>query len=173
VSPRFTRPELLSAKHEAGSFDCEVEPLNTFLKRYALQNQKNDSARTFVSTYIGTPKIAGYYSLCAASAGYEQTPARIRKGLARHDVPMVLLARLAVDAESKGQGLGVSLLQDAFGRFLQVQETIGARGLLAHAKGPAAKTFYERWGFVAAEGFPYHLYILTKDIKASLNGQQF
>jgi GNAT superfamily N-acetyltransferase len=81
----------------------------------------------------------------------------------------VLLARLAVADSCKGQGLGASLLQDAFLRFMKAQEVIGARALLAHAKDAAAKAFYEKWGFVSTEGLPLHLYILTKNIKAVLN----
>ena len=112
--------------------------------------------------------MVGFYSLCAASAEFEQTPERIRKGLARHEVPLILLARLAVDARFQGMGLGASLLQDAFGRFLTAQESIGARALVAHAKDDSAKAFYVKWGFVATESLPFHLYILTKTIRATL-----
>ncbi len=170
MSALFATPELLSDMHRVSGFDCEVEPLNVFLKRHALQNQKNNSARTLVATRLDSPEVVGYYSLCAASVEYEQTPERIKKGLARHDVPLILLARLAVDGSCKGQGLGASLLQDAFGRFLKAQETIGARALLAHAKDDSAKAFYEKWGFVATDGLPLHRYILTKDIRATLEG---
>ena len=83
-------------------------------------------------------------------------------------MPLVLLARLAVAESCKGQGLGPSLLQDAFLRFMKAQEVIGARALLAHAKDASAKAFYEKWGFVSTEGLPLHLYILTKNIKAVL-----
>lgn len=168
MSAAFRSPVLLSEEHDVSSFDCGVEALNTFLKSHALQNQRNNSARTFVSTRTGTSEVVGFYSLCAASVDFEQTPERIRKGLARHEVPLVLLARLAVDGSCKGQGLGASLLQDAFYRFMKAQEAIGARALLAHAKDASAKAFYEKWGFVSTEGLPLHLYILTKQIKASL-----
>jgi GNAT superfamily N-acetyltransferase len=168
MSAAFQRPVLLTASHDLAAFDCEVEALNSFLKNHALQNQRNNSARTFVATSAATNEVAGYYSLCAASVDYEQTPERIRMGLARHEVPLILLARLAVDKKAKGLGLGASLLQDAFGRFLSAQEAIGARVLLAHAKNPSAKAFYEKWGFESTEGLPFHLYILTKDIKATL-----
>jgi ribosomal protein S18 acetylase RimI-like enzyme len=172
MSPAFDSPVLLGEGHDVSAFDCgvESEALNVFLKRHALQNQRNNSARTFVATKIGTSEVVGYYSLCAASVDFEQTPERIRKGLARHEVPLILIARLAVDLNCKGQGLGPSLLQDAFGRFMKAQEAIGARALLAHAKDDSAKAFYEKWGFVSTEGLPLHLYILTKDIKASLAG---
>ena len=164
----YQRPVLLTEDHDVSSFDCGIEALNTFLRSHAIQNQRNNSARTFVSTRTGTSEVVGFYSLSAASVDFEQTPERIRKGLARHPVPLVLLARLAVDDSCKGQGLGASLLQDAFLRFLKAQEVIGARALLAHAKDASAKAFYEKWGFVSTEGLPLHLYILTKNIKAVL-----
>lgn len=168
MSALFQSPVLLSESHDVSSFDCGVDALNAFLKNHALQNQRNNSARTFVSTRTGSLEVVGFYSLCAASVEFEQTPERIRKGLARHEVPLILLARLAVDASCKGQGLGASLLQDAFFRFMKAQEVVGARALLAHAKDESAKAFYEKWGFVSAEGLPLHLYILTKQIKATL-----
>jgi GNAT superfamily N-acetyltransferase len=165
----YQRPVLLTEDHDVASYDCGIEALNTFLQSHALQNQRNNSARTFVSTRTGTSEVVGFYSLSAASVDFEQTPERIRKGLARHEVPLVLLARLAVAESCKGQGLGGSLLQDAFLRFLKAQEVIGARALLAHAKDAAAMAFYEKWGFVSTEGLPLHLYILTKNIKATLS----
>lgn len=168
MRPSFGKVELLDSTHDASSFDCGVEPLNVFPRRYALTNQSNGSARTFVVCRDGP--VVGYYSLSAASVTFEQTPERIRKGLARHEVPLVLLARLAVDRSAQGQGLGFSLLLDAFARFLRVQESIGAHGLIAHAKDDAAKAFYEKWGFVADEGLPYHLYVLTKDVQTTLSG---
>lgn len=170
MSAAFERPVLMNASHEVATFDCGKPALDSFLKNHALQNQSNNSARTFVSTRMGTNEVVGFYSLCAASVEYEQTPERIRKGLARHEVPLVLLARLAVDSSCQGMGLGASLLQDAFGRFLAAQENIGARALWAHAKDDEAKAFYEKWGFISTEGLPLHLYILTKHVKASLTG---
>jgi GNAT superfamily N-acetyltransferase len=151
-----------------GCLAVDKDALDLFLKNHALQNQSNNSARTFVSTRLGSNEVVGYYSLCAASVEYEQTPERIRKGLARHEVPLVLLARIAVASTFQGVGLGPSLLMDAFGRFMTAQESIGARALLAHAKDDDAKRFYEKWGFVSTDGLPLHLYVLTKNIKATI-----
>ena len=100
----FSQPELLTANHEPTLFDCSKAPLNQFLQRYALVNQANGSARTFVSFSRG--QISGYYSLAAASAEQAAVPPRISKGLARQPIPMLLLARLAVDLNAQGQGLG-------------------------------------------------------------------
>lgn len=172
MSQGFDRPILLDVSHQVAEFDCGQEDLNRFIHKHALQNQSNNAARTFVATREGSTEVIGFYSLCAASAEFELTPERIRKGLARHEVPLVLLARLAVDKRYQGVGLGHGLLKDAFSRFLKAQEVIGARALLAHAKDEQAKAFYERWGFVATEALPFHLYILTKVIKASLSDEE-
>ena len=162
----FSQPELLAASHDTLLFDCGKAPLNQFLQRYALVNQANGSARTFVSLSGG--QISGYYSLAAASAEHAVVPARIRKGLARHPIPMLLLARLAVDLKAQGQGLGRSLLQSALGKYLQASEVIGCRALMVHAIDEAAISFYQSYGFEPSPVDAAHLYLLTKDIRKTL-----
>ena len=162
----FSQPETLAASHDTQSFDCGKAPLNQFLQRYALVNQANGSARTFVSLSIG--RISGYYSLAAASAEHAAVPLRISKGLARHPIPMLLLARLAVDVKAQGQGLGRSLLQSALLKYLQASEVIGCRALMVHAIDEAAIGFYESYGFEHSPVDAAHLYLLTKDIRKTL-----
>jgi predicted N-acetyltransferase YhbS len=111
-------PELLTEVHAVSGFDCGNEALNRFLHRYALQNLRNQSARTYVALR-GEAQVIGYYSLAAASAEYDIVPARIAKGLAQHPIPLALLARLAVDQAEQGTGIGAGLLKDALKRFLQ------------------------------------------------------
>lgn len=101
----------ISKEFDASAFDCGVEALNDYLKKFALQNHSNLSAKTFVA--LRERKIAGYYSLAMASADRAEPPERVTKGLARHPVPMLLIARLAVDRMEKGQGLGKELMKDA------------------------------------------------------------
>jgi GNAT superfamily N-acetyltransferase len=162
----FSQPEPLTASHDTSLFDCGKAPLNQFLQRYALVNQANGSARTFVSLSGG--QIGGYYSLAAASAEHAVVPARISKGLARHPIPMLLLARLAVDLTAQGQGLGRSLLQSALGKYLQASEVIGCRALMVHAIDEAAISFYQSYGFEPSPVDAAHLYLLTKDIRKTL-----
>lgn len=168
MKPRFSKPELLGEHHLTDQFSCGASALDTFLQKHAFQNQRNSSARTFVTTPIGSQTVVGYYSLSAGSVNYTDAPTRVKKGLAKHPVPVIILARLAVHSDYHGQGLGASLLMDAFARFLTAQESIAARALLAHAKSESAKNFYLKWGFNASEAHPLHCYILTKDIHASL-----
>lgn len=160
-------PETLTEAHDVSRFDCGSEALNQFLHRYALQNQRNQSARTYVALR-GEARVIGYYSLAAASAEYETVPTRIVKGLAQHPVPLTLLARLAVDREERGGGVGAGLLKDAMKRFLQAQSIIAARALVVHAKDEQAGEFYQHFGFVPSPLDPHHLYLMTKDINKCL-----
>ena len=162
----FSQPEPLTASYDTLSFDCGKAPLNQFLQRYALVNQANGSARTFVSLSEG--QISGYYSLAAASAEHAAVPPRISKGLAKHLIPMLLLARLAVDVKAQGFGLGRSLLQSALGKYLQASEVIGCRALMVHAIDEAAIGFYQSYGFEPSPIDAAHLYLLTKDIRKTL-----
>jgi GNAT superfamily N-acetyltransferase len=91
------------------TFDCGQPALNQFLQRYALVNQKANSAQTYVSCQGG--EVVGFYSLAVGSINPEDAPARVMKGLARHAVPVMILARLAVDRDHQGKGLGKALLQ--------------------------------------------------------------
>lgn len=160
-------PELLTEVHDVLGFDCGNEALNRFLQRYALLNQRNQSARTYVALR-GDTRVIGYYSLAAASAEYETVPARIAKGLAQHPIPLTLLARLAVDQAEQGSGIGAGLLKDALKRFLQAQSIIAARALVVHAKDDRSVEFYQHFGFAPSPLDPYHLYLMTKDIHECL-----
>lgn len=161
-------PELLTDAHDVSGFDCGNEALNRFLHRHALQNQRNQSARTYVALR-GETHVIGYYSLAAAAAEYETVPTRIAKGLAQHPIPLTLLARLAVDHGQQGAGIGAGLLKDALKRFLQAQSIIAARALVVHAKDDQAVKFYKHFGFTSSPLDPYHLYLMTKDIQECLS----
>jgi GNAT superfamily N-acetyltransferase len=101
----------LAGSHATDAFACSSEALDTYLKRHALMNQSAGAAQIYAAV-IGE-RVVGYYSLSAASVEYAGTPARLRKGLARHPIPVVLLGRLAVDRAWQGKGLGAALLADA------------------------------------------------------------
>lgn len=159
-------PEALTEHHDVSSFDCGSEALNIFLLRHALNNQRNQSSRTYVA--LRGEIVVGYYTMAAASAEFDFVPARIAKGLARHSIPLTLLAGLAVDATEQGTGLGAGLLKDALKRFLQAQAIIASRALLVQAKDDRARAFYLHFGFIASPIDPYHLFLMTKDIHASM-----
>jgi predicted N-acetyltransferase YhbS len=162
----LSSPGPLEAGHDVSEFDSGSAPLNEYLKKYALVNQQNQSARTFVA--CRGEAVVGYYTLAAGSVSREETPTRVAKGLARHPVPVILLARLAVDRGEQGKGLGAGLLKDALLRAARAAELIGCRAVLVHAKDQAARAFYERFGFEPSPVDELHLYLLMKDLKANL-----
>jgi len=159
--------EKLRREHLLDSFDCGKEDLNRFLKRQAWNSQQAHSARTYV--LVKDLRVLGYYSLAAGSVTHEDATERVRKGLARHPIPVILLARLAVDASVHGQGLGSALLKDALLRTAQAADTIGARALLVHAKDDGARAFYEHFTFEASPSDPYHLLLIMKDLLQTIS----
>jgi len=160
------RIEKLQRAHPLESFDCGREALNRFLIRYALQNQQAGASQTYVA--LADNELAGYYTLVVGQVEYEQASERLKKGLARFPVPIMLLARLAVGTYWQGKGLGSGLLKDAMLRTLQAADIAGIRAFMVHAKDDNAKAFYERFGFVPSPSDPYHLFRLLKDIRALL-----
>lgn len=162
-------PVLLDKSHDRNAFDCGVPVLNDYLKQYAFQNQKRNAARTYVATR--GKRVVGYYTLAYGSVSGEEAPMAVKAGLARHPIPVILLARLAVDQLEKGQGLGKGLLKDALLRTVQAAEIAGLRAVMVHAKDDAARHFYEKHDFVSSPLNAYQLFLIITDIKASLGLQ--
>jgi GNAT superfamily N-acetyltransferase len=162
--------EKLGKQHDLSSFDCGKPSLNDWLKRFALTNQQNDSASTYVAQHTG--KVVGYYSLSAGSVRKEESPARVAKGLANHPIGVILLARLAVDRTQQGTGLGKALLADALSRALEACDAIAARAVLVHAIDEQAVAFYRKFGFESSPLDPKQLMLLMKDLRAALTSQK-
>jgi GNAT superfamily N-acetyltransferase len=158
-------PVLLTRGHDRSAFDCGIPALNEYLKQYALQNQKKHAARTYVGTR--GHRVVGYYSLAYGSVTLEEAPQSVKSGLARHPIPVILLARLAVDTAERGRGIGAALLKDALLRTLQAAEIAGLRAMIVHAKDDAAKRFYEKFGFQPSPIDAFHLFLKVSDIMAN------
>ncbi|MDD5263071.1 MAG: GNAT family N-acetyltransferase [Methylacidiphilales bacterium] len=157
--------EKLLPTHETDSFDCGKEPLNCFLKRFALLNQRNGSSMTYVA--CRGLRVVGYYSLAVGSVMFETAPQRVSKGLPRHPVPVMLLARLAVDRSEQRTGIGKGLLKDALLRTVQAADIAGIRALLVHAKDEGARAWYLKYDFEPGPTDPLHLFLLPKDVRAN------
>ena len=95
------RIEKLQRRHAIDTFDCGREALNRFLIRYALQNQQAGASQTYVA--LADQELVGYYTLVVGQVEYNDAPERLTKGLARHPVPIMLLARLAVATPGKAR----------------------------------------------------------------------
>lgn len=166
MTRRYETVRKLLSTDLTDAFDCGNAALNQFLQRYALVNQKANSAQTYVC--CEDQDVVGFYSLTVGSIDPEAAPPRVTKGLARHPVPVMILARLAVDKAHQRKGLGQALLKDALLRTAQAADIAGIRCLLVHAKDDMAKQWYEGWEFETSPTDPYHLFLMLKDLKALL-----
>ena len=162
ASPGKPHIAKLASGHDVGGFACGSAPLDTYLARFALANQAGGAAQTYVAA-VGE-KVVGYYSLTAASVEFGEAPERLRKGLARHPVPVILIARLAVDRSWQGRGLGAALLRDGLRRVLAAADIIGLRAVMVHAKDQTARRFYEHFDFDPSPVDPLQMFLLIKDV---------
>lgn len=157
----------LNVNDQLDEFDCGQPALNQFLQSFALVNQKSNSTQTYVACQRN--KVVGFYSLAVGSVEQKNAAPRVLKGMARHPVPVMILARLAVDQHYQHRGLGRALLKDALLRTAQAADIAGIRALLVHAKDDVAQQWYTQWEFEPGPTDPYHLFLLLKDLKSMLN----
>lgn len=155
--------EKLRPDHAIEDFDCGREALNRYLLRYAWINQQAGAAQTYVGL-VGN-SVVGYCTLAVGQVSRDEVPERLTKGLARHPVPIMLLARLAVAVSAQGQGVGKALLRDAMQRTLQAADIAGIRAFAVHAKDAEARAFYEKFDFTPSPTDPMHLFVLLKDVR--------
>jgi GNAT superfamily N-acetyltransferase len=160
------RPVPIAKSHDSTGFDCGNPLLDEYLGRFAFANHRNHSARTYVASRDN--RVAGFYSLVAGSVSWSEVPTRIAAGLGKHPIPIILLARLAVDRTEQGKGLGTAMLKDALVRCAQAAEIIGCRAVLVHAKDAAAQAFYRKFDFASSPVNELQLSLLMKDIIAKL-----
>ena len=166
MSDGYASVRKLAATDSVDAFDCGQVALNQFLQRYALVNQRAGSAQTYVCCQ--NDMVVGFYSLAVGSVDPDAASSRVMKGLARHPVPVMILARHAVDKEHQRKGLGQALLKDALLRTAQAAEIAGIRCLLVQAKDAAAQRWYESWEFEPSPSDPYHLFLMLKDLRSLL-----
>lgn len=155
--------EKLTRHHPVEAFDCGQEALNRFLTRFALTNQQANASQTYVG--LADAVVIGFYTLVVGEVAYDDAPERLKRGLARHPVPLMLLARFAVSAAWQGRGIGAGLLKDALLRTMHAADIAGIRAFATHAKDEAARSFYEHFGLVPSPADPLHLFILLKDLR--------
>lgn len=156
--------EKLQRDHPVDGFDCGKEPLNRFLIRLALQAQLSGNSQTYLSSH--GDEVTGYYTLVFGAVVFDDAPERLRKGMSRHPIPLMILARLAVSTAWAGKGIGSGLLKDAMIRTLAAADIAGLRALAVHAKDAEARSFYEHFDFTQSPSDPMHLFLLLKDIRS-------
>jgi GNAT superfamily N-acetyltransferase len=166
----FSQVEPLNRSHDLSRFDCGAhESLNLWLRKHALQNQANDSARTYVVHRDNV--VVGYYSISAGSIARESATSRAAQGLARHPIPIALLGRLAVHREEQGVSLGAALLKDALVRVEHAADILGIRAVLVHAIDQTARAFYEKFDFEPSPEDELHLMLLMKDLRREMRAR--
>lgn len=166
--PRFSDPQPLGSEHRINGFDCGVGSLDIWLVKHARAAAGAGSARTYVVVDAKQDRVVGYHALSVASVEHGEATERARKGMPRHPIPAMLLARLAVDRTVRGKGIGAFLLGDAMRRALAVAEQAGIRLLLVHAVNDEARAFCGHFGFEASPTDPANLQLLMKDVRLAL-----
>jgi len=163
----------LEEQDEAAGFDCGDEALNNYLQRHAWANQQKSSIGvTYVAIDDAAPRSAiGYFTLATASAARNSFPKKYVRGLPSYDLPLILLARLAVDQRFAGKGLGHALISEAFKIALRVADDVGCRGVVTDAYRDRIN-WYARYGFIALEGAaengPQRMFLDIRTIRMAL-----
>ena len=164
MSLKLSAPQPLLALHDLNEFDCGEPVLDEWLKRRALVNHLSGASRTFVVSDQDN-RVYGYYAMAAGAVSHQAATSSVRRNMP-DPVPVMVLARLAVDTRAQGIQLGASLLQDAFNRAVAVSQNAGIRALLVHAINDRAKQFYEHYGFQASPWHPMTLMLRMNRLAA-------
>ena len=169
MSGRAWREVPIGKQYDREAFDCGEEALNEFLRLHARKSHERGGSKTFLAVDEADGKtILGYYTLSPASLTYERTPESFRRGLARHDVPVFRLGRLAVDRKAQGQGLGGQLLLAAGRRCLLAATEVGGVALLIDAKNERVAKWYTSYGAVPLLDAPLSLLLPLRTIEAAI-----
>lgn len=158
---------LLTEDHDVTGFDCGVPQLDDWLRRHAFAGQRADMARTYLAVEVDVP--VGYVSLTTGSVRHEDAPRRHARGMPRHPIPTILVARLAVDRRHQGRGIGSRLLAEALRRAVLASDAAAARLIVVEAIDESAAGFYRRWGFVDLPENPLRLFRKVADVRRSLD----
>ena len=156
-SPLTVKP--LDPHHDRASFSCGEPSLDHYIRRQASQDARRRVARVFVASGDPPERIAGYYTLSAASFEKNNLPAALAKRLPHYPVPAAVIGRLAVDLRSRGSGLGEVLLLDAIHRTIRAGDTIGVYAIVVDALHDRAAAFYRRYGFTPFPSEPRRLFL--------------
>ncbi len=161
----ITAPELLTSDHKLSDFHCGREDLDDWLIKKAFKSQKRNNSRVYVVTNQNSMQVIGYYAIAMGSVQRASAIGALKRNNP-DPIPMVVLARLGVDVNSHGLGIGAGLLKDCVLRSVQAMNVIGGAGILVHAIDDSAKTFYKKLGFTESPFDPLTLMARICDIPA-------
>lgn len=151
--------EPFGKSHDRSAFTCGKPALDEFPRTRVSQYEKRRLGKTFVAVLQGEQRVRGYYTLAAGAVAFEHLPTVKSTKLPKHPVPVILLARLAVDQSAQGQRLGEKLLLDALQRALDLSDKLGAHAVEVDALDDSAIAFYVKYGFSPLLDNPRHLYL--------------
>jgi GNAT superfamily N-acetyltransferase len=163
MTASLSAPQPLSASHRVDDFDSGEPSLDDWLKRRALSNQLSGASRTFIVA-DPTGQVLAYYAMAAGAVAHAMATSGVKRNMP-DPVPVLVLARLAVDRRAQGINLGAALLRDALHRTMAVSQDAGVRALLVHALNDRAKQFYEHFGFQASPLHPMTLMLRLPSAK--------
>ena len=162
----------MAKDHDRSNFSSGKQPLDDFLRVRVSQYEKRNLGKTFVAVPAGhssgKKSVIGYYTLAAGAVSFEHLPAESACKLPKLPVPVVLLARLAVDKTVQGKGLGEGLLLDALQRSLALAAELGIYAVAVDAMDDSAASFYKKYGFISLLDASLHLYLPIATIEKVL-----
>lgn len=164
MSLRLGPPQPLTGTHRSDEFRCGEATLDGWLKRRAMANQLSGASRTFV-VVDDADHVYGYYAMAAGAVSHQMATSGVRRNMP-DPVPVMVLARLAVDHRAQNIKLGSALLQDAVKRAVAVSQNVGVRALLVHALDDRARRFYEHYGFQVSPQHPLTLMLRLSAVQA-------
>jgi GNAT superfamily N-acetyltransferase len=162
----LSAPQSLADHHLLGNFTSGATALDDWLKRRARANQASGASRTFV--VCEDDAAVGYYALASGGITLQDAPGRFSRNMP-NPIPVVVLARLAVDQAYQGRGLGRALFRDSAQRVVNAADVIGIRGVVVHALSEEAKAFYLALGFDPSPNDPMTLMVTLQDLRAVLS----
>ena len=164
----------LRERDDRASFRSGDADLDRFFRQFAGQNQfRHHLGVTYVAS--DDRRILGFATVAAAHVEIDELPASERRTLPQYPLPVLRLARLAVDQEAQGQGLGLQILRFVLTLALRMANDYGCVGVVVDAK-PDAVTFYAKYGFLAVEAVeggsdarpaPTPMFLSTRAIRAA------
>jgi GNAT superfamily N-acetyltransferase len=158
----------LEARHDRSAFSCGKPPLDDYIRKYALQNQERGYGRTYVAVRDRSLVVDGFFTLSMSSVAFANLPPDFRKHCPKYPTPAALLAQLAIDRGSQGQGLGETLLFEAIQRLVTASEIVAARAVVVKAIDDDAVRFYVKYGLLPLLDLPGQLYLPMEAARAAL-----
>lgn len=159
-------------KHDRAAFDSGQASLDDFLRKLVTQYESRKLGKTFVAVRPGDPRVLGYYTLASSAVAFANLPSQESRKLPKHPVPVILLARLAIDRSFQGRGLGRALLSDALERSFELSMSLAVLAVEVLAVGNRAAAFYAKYGFIPLLDDSRHMYLPMRTIQDAIERRE-